>query len=171
MRKLLLALATTLLLPTYTIAQTEIGIRAVGADILAGNGTATNLSIPGGGIFLSPTAYVMFFPTPNIMVGPEFSFGVLDTDGGTLTSIGSAVWIGYLFSPSTNSVYLAGNVALQYASLSGSGSNTELAAGGAIGYRAEPISHVAVGVEGGYRRWFEFLQPQCQEARRLVTAL
>ncbi len=35
------------------------------------------------------------------------------------------------------------------------GSNTEFAAGGAVGYRAVVSQHVAVGVEGGYRRWFD----------------
>ena len=89
------------------------------------------------------------------MLGPEVHFGVLDGGGTTITTIGAAGSIGYLFTPSTNSAYLAGNLALEYVSLSGSGSATELAAGGAIGYRAEPISHVAVAVEGGYRRWFD----------------
>ncbi len=155
MRKILVTLATALLLPTYATAQVEIGTRVFGADILTGNGTLTNISIPGGGIFTGSTSYLMFFPSPSIMIGPEIGFGVLDGGGTTITTLGSAVSIGYLFSTTPNSAYLSGNVALQYVSLSGSGSETELGAGAAIGYRAQPISHVAVGVEGGYRRWFD----------------
>ena len=48
----------------------------------------------------------------------------------------------------------AGNIALQFVSFDGS-SNNEFAVGGAVGYRAVVIQHVAVGVEGGYRRWFD----------------
>jgi hypothetical protein len=154
MRKALLTLATVVMLPTYAAAQVEIGTRAVGVDILANGGTLTDVSIPGGGIFLGPTAYLMFFPSPNIMVGPEIAFSVLSGGGSTLTSIGAAGWVGYLFTPAANSAYLAGNVALQFASIGGS-SDTEFAAGGALGSRAEVIQHAAVGVEGGYRRWFD----------------
>ncbi len=154
MRKTLLTLATAVMVPTYAAAQVEIGTRAAGVDILVNGGTLTGVSIPGGGIFLGPTAYLMFFPSPNIMVGPEIAFNVLSDGGNTLTRIGAAGWLGYLFTPTGNSDYLAGNIALQYVSLGGN-SDTEFAAGGALGYRAEVIQHVAVGVEGGYRRWFD----------------
>jgi hypothetical protein len=155
MKKLLLVtLATALMLPTYAAAQVEVGTRAFGIDIVANGGTITGVSIPGGGIFLGPTAYLMFFPSPNIMVGPEVNFNVLSGGGSTITTIGAAGWVGYLFTPAANSAYLAGNIALQFASVNGS-SNTEFAAGGAVGYRAVVIQHVAVGVEGGYRRWFD----------------
>ena len=85
MRKILVMLATALLLPTYATAQVEIGTRAFGADILTGDGTLTNISIPGGGIFTGSTAYVMFFPSPSIMIGPEIAFGVLDGGRTTIT--------------------------------------------------------------------------------------
>ncbi len=156
MKKLLLVtLATALMLPTYAAAQVEVGTRAFGFDIMANGGTLTGVSIPGGGIFLGPTAYLMAFPSPNIMVGPEVNFNVLSGGGSTITTIGAAGWVGYLFTPAANSAYLAGNIALQFASVSGGGSNTEFAAGGAVGYRAVVSQHVAVGVEGGYRRWFD----------------
>ncbi len=154
MRKALMTLATALMLPTYAAAQVEVGTRAIGVDILANGGTLTGVSIPGGGILLGPTVYLMYFPSPNIMVGPEVNFNVRSGGGSTVTKLGAAGWVGYLFTPAANSAYLAGNIALQFVSFDGS-SNTEFAVGGAVGYRAVVIQHVAVGVEGGYRRWFD----------------
>ena len=154
MRKALMTLATALMLPTYAAAQVEVGTRAIGVDILANGETLTGVSIPGGGILLGPTVYLMYFPSPNIMVGPEVNFNVLSSGGSTLTTLGAAGWVGYLFTPAANSAYLAGNIALQFVSFDGN-SNTEFAVGGAVGYRAVVIQHVAVGVEGGYRRWFD----------------
>ncbi len=91
MKKLLLVtLATALMLPTYAAAQVEVGTRAFGIDIMTNGGTLTGVSIPGGGIFLGPTAYLMAFPSPNIMVGPEVNFDVLSSGGITATTIGAA---------------------------------------------------------------------------------
>ena len=86
------------------------------------------------------------------MLGPELSFNLLSGGGSTITLLGLAGWIGYLFTPGPTSGYIAGNVALQSVSVGGS-SNTEFGVGGVVGYRAVVIPNIAVGVEGGVRRW------------------
>ncbi len=154
MRKALATLAVALLIPTYAVGQVELGTRGVGATVLSDGGTLTTVSVPGGGILGGSTAYLMVFPSPNLMLGPELNFNLLSGGGSTITTLGLAGWIGYLFTPGPTSAYIAGNAALQFVSFSGS-SNTEFGAGGAVGYRAVVIPNIAVGVEGGVRRWFD----------------
>ncbi|MCH7876578.1 MAG: hypothetical protein IH965_14950 [Gemmatimonadetes bacterium] len=160
MRNALIVLGTALLLPTYAAAQqgdrvAELGTRAVGADILTDGGTLTTVGIPGGGILGSPTIYLMFWPAPNVMVGPELNVN-LATNSATLTAFGLAGWIGWLATPATpGSFYLAANGAFQFVDLGGF-SNTDFGAGAAIGYRYEVLNqHLAIRAEGGYRRWFD----------------
>ena len=153
MRKALATLAVALLIPTYAVGQVELGTRGVGVTALSNGGTITAVSVPGGGILSGSTVYLMAFPSPNLMLGPELNFNLLSGGGSTLTTFGLAGWIGYLFTPGPTSAYMAGNVALQSIFVSGS-SNTEFGAGGAVGYRAVVIPNIAVGVEGGVRRWF-----------------
>lgn len=136
----------------------EVGT-SVGVTILSvsgGGGSITHVGIPGDGIQASPTIYATIFASPSVMVEPQVAFTLLSSSGTTLTTIGLALQVGYLFSPAQQgSPYLAANGAFQSASVSGGGGSISgPGLGGALGYRFKVRNNLAIRFDGRYRRWF-----------------
>jgi hypothetical protein len=159
MKKLAAVLAmAALLVPAAVQAQGETTIEigtGIGASILANGGTLTHIGAPGAGIVGQAPLYASFFFGRGMMVQPEMSLNILSGGGETLTILGFAGQLGYLFSgPAMNSPYVALSGALQYAS-GGGDSDSEFAAGARLGYRVRVNQGFAVSLEGGYRRWFD----------------
>ena len=150
------AVLAALLLPAATVAQegvtVEIGT-GLGAAILTNGGTLTHIGLPGAGIIGQAPLYATFIFGGGIMVQPEISFNILTGEGETVTTLGSAVGIGYAFAGSGNSPYALVNGAVQYASAGGS-SDSEFGAGARLGYRFLVNKGFAASFEAGYRRWF-----------------
>jgi hypothetical protein len=153
-------LVTTLfLVPTIARAQSgttiEIGT-GVGASILTDGGTLTLIGAPGAGIVGQAPLYASFFFGRGMMVQPEMSLNILTGEGSTLTTLGFAAQVGYLFSGAgVNSPYVALSGALQYVTASGFDSDSEFGAGARFGYRVRVNQGFAVSLEGGFRRWFD----------------
>src|SRR5437667_11617979 len=89
---------------------TEVGT-SVGVTILSvsgGGGSITHVGIPGDGLQASPTIYATLFASPSVMVEPQVAFTLLSSGGTTLTSVGLALQVGYLFTPAqSGSAYFA----------------------------------------------------------------
>jgi hypothetical protein len=140
---------------------TEVGT-SLGLTILSAPGTrgVTQFGLPGEGIQASPTLYATFFTSPSVMIEPQIAFSLLAGSGNTVTSLGLAVQVGYLFSPAqSGSAYLAANAAFQTVNLSsGFGSASGPGFGAALGYRFKVRNNVAIRVDGRYRRWFSDYQ-------------
>lgn len=141
-----------------TRTNAEVGT-AVGVTILSvsgGGGSLTHVGAPGDGIQASPTLYATIFASPSLMVEPQLAFSLLSGGGQTLTSVGLAFQLGYLFSPAEQgSPYVAANSAFQTVSLSGGGGSVSGPGfGGAVGYRVKARNNLAVRFDARYRRWF-----------------
>ena len=134
----------------------EVGT-SVGLTILSASGSSlTQFGIPGNGIQASPTIYATFFASRSLMVEPQAAFSSLSGGGSTLTSLGVALQVGYLFTPAaTGSGYLAANGAFQSTSLSGGGGSLSgPGLGAALGYRFKVRNNLAIRLDARYRRWF-----------------
>ncbi len=170
MRRLALALGFLLLLPAYLVAQdkpaAEIGTR-IGVDILLpDDGSLVSVGIPGGGpspagslLGTSSTIHFAFFPSTQVMVEPQVSFSLLSISNGgseTLTSFGLSGMVAFLFNgAAVNSPYVGANAT--FFLIDGDGdSENDFALGGSVGYRLLPMEHIAVRLEGSYRRWLDF---------------
>ena len=134
----------------------EIGT-SLGVTVLsASGGSATHIGIPGDGIQASPTIYLSLFASPAVMVEPQLAFTSLSGGGVTLTSIGIALQVGYLFSPSQpGSGYLTANGAFQTVSTGGGGPSINgPGLGAGLGYRFKVKNSLAIRADARYRRWF-----------------
>lgn len=86
------------------------------------------------------------------MIEPQLAFSHLSQGSSSLTALGGAVQIGYLFTPAErSSPYAAASVGFQ--SLSDGTSVSGAALGGSVGYWVRVGTGVAVRFEGHYRRW------------------
>lgn len=159
MRSLSIWVVVAAFVPGLTVAQdrsvAEIGT-SLGLTIQsAGGNTLTHFGIPGQGILGQPTIYASIFTRGGLLVEPQVAFNLLSSGGSTVTTVGIAGDLGYLFNgPDASSGYLAGGATLQAVSGGGS-SDSEFALGARVGYRAVVGSGLAVRVEGGYRRWLD----------------
>ena len=134
----------------------EVGT-SIGVTILsAGGNSLTHVGIPGNGIQASPTVYATFFASPSLLVEPQAAFSLLSGGGTTLTSLGVALQVGYLFTPAApGSGYLAANGAFQTTSFSGGGGSASgPGLGAALGYRFKVRNNLAIRLDARYRRWF-----------------
>ena len=133
---------------------TSLGVTILGVS--GGGGSVTHFGLPGEGIQASPTLYATLFASPSVMVEPQIAFSLLSGGGSTLTSLGIALQVGYLFTPAQpGSAYLAANGAFQTVSLSGGGGSVSGPGfGAALGYRFKVKNNLAIRVDGRYRRWF-----------------
>ncbi len=133
---------------------TSIGLTVL--SVSGGGGSVTHFGLPGEGIQASPAVYATFFASPSVMIEPQIAFSLLSGGGSTLTSLGLAFQVGYLFTPlQPGSAYVAANGAFQTVSLSGGGGSLSGPGfGAALGYRFKVKDHLAVRVDGRYRRWF-----------------
>ena len=136
----------------------EVGT-SVGVTILSvsgGGGSITHVGIPGDGLQASPTIYATLFASPSVMVEPQVAFTLLSSGGTTLTSVGLALQVGYLFTPAqSGSAYFAANAAFQTLSVSGGGGSVSgPGIGGAVGYRFKVKNNLAIRADARYRRWF-----------------
>lgn len=160
MRSFVMALGVLLLTPALVTAQQpkwELGTR-LGITRLWRSGEGdTRLQIPGGGVFGEPSLHAAFFLQPKDTENPPTNFieaevslvSRLSGPGGS--SLGLAVMLAHLFpGAKANSAYggLTG-------ALLGGGGRTEIALGGALGYRIVVGSNIAVRLQGNYRRWIE----------------
>ena len=87
------------------------------------------------------------------MMEPQLAFTYTSVGNSHATVLATAAQLGYLFSPtSSESPYLAANVAFEWAS--GVGSASAPAAGVAAGYRFTIKTNLAIRFDARYRRWF-----------------
>src|SRR2546422_10080959 len=88
------------------------------------------------------------------MIEPQLSFSHLSGGGSSLTLIGGAANIGYLFTATERaSPYVAASLGVE--SLSGDlGPASGVGLGGSVGYRLRAGAGFAVRVEGRSRHWW-----------------
>lgn len=157
MKTRFIACAALLLFPVTAHAQgptIEIG-SGLGASILTNGGTLTFIGVPGAGVSGQAPLYASFFFGKGVFVQPEVSFNILSGEGETLTTLGGAGHVGYAFSgAAANSPYASVGGAVQYVNTS-LGSDSEFGVGGRAGYRILVNDGFAIGLEGGFRRWFD----------------
>ena len=106
------------------------------------------------GIFGYPSLYVSWFPSKQLAIGPELSFGTFSFDGDSVSSLYLGGQ-GTFFSQSNavSGPYLLGNGAL--AGIYGEGdSEHAFAAGAGLGYQWRVGPAFIVKTEVRYRRWF-----------------
>jgi len=163
MRRLAAVLTFAVLVPCAAQAQTTVEIgTGIGAAInFAGGSTVTQIGVPGPGVGVmgllgQAPIYVGFFVNDAILVEPEIAFNLVTGEGETITSLGSALHLGYSFNGArANSPYVTVNGALQWIDVSDAGSESEFGAGARIGYRFMVNEGFATSIEAGYRRWFD----------------
>lgn len=162
MRPVTVALVASLLAPPALCAQNttvEIG-SGLGVSVLTNGGTLTSIGLPGPGIGAlgligSAPLYATFYFGGGMMIQPEVSFRLLTGEGATLTTFGIVANAGYALSGAEqNSFFVAATGGWQFIDNDGSSDN-EFGAGGKLGYRFVVSEGFAVGVEAGYRRWFD----------------
>lgn len=135
----------------------EIGT-SLGVTVLSQSGetfTAVGAPVAQGPVpvFGQGTLYATIFAGRSLMIEPQVSFSHLSDGSTSVTLVGLASQVGYLFTPvERGSPYVAANVGLQHLSLDG-GSATGLGIGGSVGYRMRVGPGFAVRFEGRYRRW------------------
>jgi hypothetical protein len=133
----------------------------VGVTVLTASSgpSVTQIGIPGGGLRASPTLYATLFASRSVMVEPQLAFSSVSGGGQTLTSLGVALQLGYLFTPArTGSPYVAANGAFH--SLSGGGPTASSeGVGVALGYRFTVKNDVAIRADARYRRWLSTYTP------------
>ncbi len=169
MNKFALLLVMLLVTPACLAGQDkpslEIGTRAGLSLVLPEGGSILNFAVPGGGasplaslLGGSSTVHFAFFPTAQIMVEPQLNFSVVSVSNGdtqTVTTAGVTAQVAYLFTGAlANSAYLGFNGS--FFSISNGSSESDFAVGGNVGYRFLPRDFLAIRVEAGYRRWFDF---------------
>ena len=135
----------------------EIGT-SLGVTVLSQSGeTFTTVGAPVAQgpvpLFGQATLYATIFATPSVMIEPQLSFSHLSGGGSSLTLIGGAANIGYLFTATERaSPYVAASLGVE--SLSGDlGSASGVGLGGSVGYRLRAGAGFAVRFEGRYRHW------------------
>lgn len=165
MRRLAAVLTFAVLLPCTARAQSTVEIgTGIGAAINFNGGSITQIGIPGPGVGVmgllgQAPIYASFFVGDGFMVQPEVAFNLLTGEGETITSLGSALNLGYAFNGAgANSPYVTVNGALQWIDVGGDvdgGSETDFGAGARVGYRFVVNQGFATSFEVGFRRWFD----------------
>ena len=126
-------------------------------------GPTTIIGVPGSLLPLQgiPSLYISWFPSEQLAIGPEFSFGVLniDYDGfdESVSSSVSSLYLGgrgafFLKSNAESSPYLLVNGALLAIS-DKSNSHHSFAAGAGLGHQWRLGPAFVLRMEGRYRRW------------------
>src|SRR2546428_2035225 len=133
----------------------EIGT-SLGVTVLSqSGGTFTTVGAPVAEgripLFGQATLYATIFATPSVMIEPQLSFSHLSGGGSSLTLIGGAANIGYLFTATERaSPYVAASLGVE--SLSGDlGAASGVGLGGSGGYRPRARAGLALRVEGPHR--------------------
>ncbi len=158
LRMTTLALAATLAAAMTAAAQEkpgpEVGI-TTSLSVLSGGGESlTVFSLPGGGFWPQAVVYGTFFPSSSFAVEPQLGYSLISSGGDTESfGIGALQLEWFPGDDAAASPYLFGHAALQFTL--GGGTNATPAFGGGIGYRKAVAEHVAIRVEGRYRRWVE----------------
>jgi hypothetical protein len=172
MRSLPLIAVLALALPATATAQTPrwaLGATLFNTTYFSESGLL-DVGIPGGGPLVltgglraAPEIYAVFFPHPQLTVVPGIAFNAFKPEGAD-TRYGLGLDLAVEWHPSGvtgNSAYAAANFALLAHDFgSGSESDTEFAAGVAIGYRWLPYEFLALRTEAVFRRYLDFEENQ-----------
>ena len=123
-----------------------------------GSGT-TALGVPtgpgGAGNLGYPALYVSWFPSEQLAIGSEFSFGTVSYDGSSQTTLylgGRGAF--FLQSNAMSAPYVLGNVALARGSDEYDSEST-FSAGAGLGYQWRVGPAFVLKAEGRYRRWID----------------
>ncbi len=112
------------------------------------------ITLPGASVQGLPTLYVAFFPTEEVVVEPQLGFDRYSDGDDAYSRLRFGVAAKYLFlGASESSPYMFADGAMSRLS-HGDDSETEYGFGGGLGYRFVATEHLAVTLEGRYRRWF-----------------
>ena len=147
------SLGGTLFGVTYTTEAKAVDVALLGGGPLLPSSTSA--------VRAAPEVYAGFFPHPNIVVAPGLAFAYHNPDGGD-SSFGLAVDLAlewHFSGVANNSFYAAINGAFLSWDL-GAGSESDLTAGAALGYRTLPSDFFGLRFEGVYRRYFDLKEDQ-----------
>ena len=112
--------------------------------------TVSGIVLPG-----IPSLYVSWFPSGQLALGSEFSFGRFSFDDGGINTLYLGGRGGLsLRSNAVSGPYLLGNGALLHLFVDNGGSDTYFSAGAGLGYQWRVGPAFILRAEGRYRRWF-----------------
>jgi hypothetical protein len=173
LNRTLLLVALLAILPTGVSAQTtpkwSLGGTLFGVTYTS-EAKSVDVALVSGGPLLptgesslraAPEVYAGFFPHPNLVVAPGLAFAYYKPDGGD-SSFGLAIDLAlewHFAGVAGNSFYAAVNGAYLSWDL-GAGSDSDLTAGAAVGYRTLASAFFGLRFEAVYRRYFDLEENQ-----------
>lgn len=165
LRFILLAFLTAFVATASVFAHLEKDTPATGVEIGTLFGLSrfpsegvTSIGVPVGigalGTYGYPSLYVLWFPSDQLAIGPEFSFGWRSSDGAGFSSLylaGRGAF--FLQSNAVSGPYLLGNGVLAGLYFEGF-SEHAFSVGAGLGYQWRVGPAFVLKAEGRYRRWF-----------------
>lgn len=163
MRTIRILAAMLLLISAGAYAQekpvVEIGTSAGAVIEMEEDETLTIAGIPGQGVLSQPVIYATLFAGEHIFIEPRIGLAYTTVGSYSSTNFGFGMRLGRFFDGSSKrSAYVAADMAFysaSYDSGSRSHSSSDVAFGGALGYRFLIRGSVGLRIEGGGRRWLD----------------
>lgn len=137
---------------TIEIQTIEIGTKIGGSvNFEPGSRTVTEIGLPGS----NSSIYASFFVGRRAVVQHELAFHQTIANGRRVANLAAILDAGYSFGGAERSAaYITVNGGARWYRTRYWGSNAIVGAGIRLGYRVPVSLGCALGVEGGYRRWF-----------------